>query len=47
MPTDDDEFLADMAALGAASSEARDEQLPEAIRDSATTTAEQIVDKYK
>lgn len=45
--TDDDELFDDMAALGAAVNEARDEQLHPAIRDSATTTAEQIADKYR
>lgn len=48
MPTDDDdEFFADMAALGAASAEARDEQLHPAIRDSAEAAAEEIADKYR
>jgi hypothetical protein len=48
MPTDDDdELFADMAALGAAANEARDEQLHEAIRDSAESTANSIVDKHR
>jgi hypothetical protein len=44
---DDDELFADMAALGAAVNDARDEQLHPAIRDSAEAKAEQIGDKYR
>ncbi|WP_333771543.1 hypothetical protein [Streptomyces sp. IBSBF 2435] len=44
---DDVDFLADMAALGAAATEASDEQLHPAIRESAATAAEQIADEYR
>jgi hypothetical protein len=44
---DDDAFLADMAALGQAATEAHDQQLHPAIRDSAEDAAEQIADNYR
>lgn len=50
MPTtddDDDDFLTDMVTLGAAATEARDETLPQAVRDSSEWVVEQIADKYK
>lgn len=44
---DDDDLFTDMAALGAAATEAHDAQEHPAIREDAADVGNQIVDKYR